>query len=215
MHRAPPPLTPRVLLSAARPCPPYTTSSAPRSLPLCPTPFYPLPLCSVLARARTPWWPWPPLLSSASSTPPRLSPSSCSTDCITVIVVPCRARRILFPAGTVTGGRCRRSAAVAIACFRGCDATGLLGPSQGHQRGRGGSLVLVPSLVAAAGDPPRRSREDRPSPLPASRGRRRRPPRCSPLSVSPWADDRRARVGNGSHMAVYEVAVLGWETGCA
>jgi hypothetical protein len=34
------------------------------------------------------------------------------------------------------------------------------------------------------------------------------------LSLSPCVDDRRARVGKGSHMAVYEVAVLGWEIGC-
>jgi hypothetical protein len=44
---------------------------------------------------------------------------------------------------------------------------------------------------------------------PGERGRR------PALSVSPCVDDRRARVGNGSHMAVYEVAVLGWEIGCA
>jgi hypothetical protein len=112
-----------------------------------------------------------------SSEPPPsslyLQPPSTRTDRTIAFPVPCRpsrAPRLTIFAPAVDR---RRSAGWQAVGCRGRTTTVLFGPSQGHQLGCGGPLVLVLPLAAAAGDPTSPEPRVQHPPLPVSGGRRR------------------------------------------
>jgi hypothetical protein len=155
-ERAPP--WPPMELRAATVVPPSPSSLAshskhhrPRSVMLCPA--------RTLAQAPGHWSASPPWPSGRTPWPPMFSylrPSSARTDRRTTFATPSRTRGTSSPALNFTGGRCHRAAAVAAACSGGHNAGDRRGPSCVALRVRKGTLELMPPLVAAAGDPPRR-----------------------------------------------------------
>jgi hypothetical protein len=101
--------------------------------------------------------PWPPGQAPRPPSLHRFRPPSTRTDHAIMFPVPRRTSRAHPLTGFAPAVDRRRSAGRQAACCHGRTTTGLLGPSQGHQLGRGDPLVLVPPLATIAGDPPRRS----------------------------------------------------------
>jgi hypothetical protein len=129
--------------------------------------------------------PWPPAQAPRPPSLHRFRPPSTRTDSAITFLVPRRTSRAHRLTGFAPAVDRRRSAGRQAACCRGRTTTGLLGPSQGHQLGRGDPLVLVPPLATAAGDPPRRSRKSgEPSLPPSVSGERRRPAPLRSLCLS-------------------------------
>jgi hypothetical protein len=191
--------------------PPRPQLRAPTSSPT-PSPSCARALDALLAAGvPLPWAgsPWP---SSGRPAIPCLRPSSTRTDRAIAFPVPrhpSRAPRLTVFTSAVDH---RRSVGRQAVGCRGRTTTGLFGPSQGHQLGCGGSLVLVPPLAAAAGGPTSPEPRVRPPPCRRREVEEEDRPLCPSLSLCEWLV---GPTGQQGPLVGLSSGAVGYRFGCA